>query len=89
MTETELINLFKILGNRRRWQILRLLKKENECSVGEIAGRIRLSFKATSKHLGLLLRSGLVDYENRQNRVFYYLVRQANQLADLLLKKFV
>ena len=89
MNELEFVNIFKTLGNRKRFQILRLLKREKEISVGVIASEIRLSFKATSKHLSLLLRVGLVEYENRQNKVFYRLLNSDQPLVNLLLKRFV
>lgn len=71
----------KALANRRRLAILRFLKKgkgkekkkEMEASVGAIAEEIRLSFKATSKHLGILFAAGIVDREQRSLQMFYRL----------------
>ena len=54
--------LLKALANRRRLEILKVLKKEREgeLSVGEIAERIGLSFKATSRHLSILIGADIL-----------------------------
>ena len=64
---------FKVLANRRRLVILRLLKRRGCAVVGEIAGEIKLSFKATSKHLNILYVAGLVDKEQQSLSVQYFL----------------
>ena len=64
---------YKALANRRRLAILRLLKSKKCATVGEIAGDIRLSFKATSKHLNILYGAGLVDKEQQSLSVQYFL----------------
>ncbi len=63
----------KALANRRRLAILRFLKTGKEASVGDIAEEIKLSFKATSKHLGVLSAAGIVDREQRSLQMFYRL----------------
>lgn len=65
----------KALANRRRLAILKYLKDNNEAPVGEIAHEIRLSFKATSKHLGILLAIDIVEREQRNLQMFYRLSR--------------
>ena len=67
----ELERTLKVLGNRRRLAILRYLKANKEATVGEIAGEIHLSFKATSKHLALLSSNDIVEKEQRSLQVFY------------------
>ena len=73
MRERELEKLLKALANRRRLQIIKLLKKKGETSVGNIAEEIGLSMKATSKHLSLLLIAGIVYREQRSLLGFYWL----------------
>ncbi len=65
--------LLKALANKRRLEILRALKKERdgELSVGEIAERIGLSFKATSRHLSILTSADILEKEQRSLQVFY------------------
>ena len=69
----ELERALKALASKRRLAILRFLKKEKEASVGDIAAEIRLSFKATSKHLGILAAADIVEKEQRSLLMFYRL----------------
>lgn len=73
MREKELERPLKALANKRRLAILAYLKKHKEASVGDIAEVIRLSFKATSKHLGLLTAADITDREQRSLQMFYRL----------------
>lgn len=73
----ELERTLKALANRRRLAIVRHLKVNREASVGEIAGAIKLSFRATSKHLGILAAANILDKEQRSLAVHY-------RLADAL-----
>ncbi|TSC67113.1 MAG: hypothetical protein G01um101472_515 [Parcubacteria group bacterium Gr01-1014_72] len=61
----------KAVSNRRRLAILAFLKREKEASVGHIAGEIRLSLKATSKHLTVLSSVEIVSREQRSSQMFY------------------
>ena len=65
--------ILKALANRRRLTIVKYLKKKNEATVGDIAEEIKLSFKATSKHLGVLLQADIVDKEQRSLQMWYRL----------------
>ena len=65
--------VFKALANRRRIAIVLYLKKHKEAMVGEIAEAIRLSFKATSKHLNILAGSNILEKEQRSLQMFYRL----------------
>lgn len=69
----DLERTLKALANRRRLAILKYLKTRREAPVGEIAGEIRLSFKATSKHLAILAAANLVDREQRSLQMLYRL----------------
>ena len=71
MKPKELERTLKALANLRRLWILGYLKKEGEASVGEIAEEIGLSFKATSKHLGILAAADLVEREQRGLQMWY------------------
>jgi len=63
MSEKELEKVLKALANKRRLAILKFIKKSNRASVGEIAGAIKLSFKATSKHLLILSNVDILEKE--------------------------
>ncbi len=69
----ELERQLKALANRRRLAIVKFLKKEKEATVGDIAETIKLSFKATSKHLGVLAAADIVDKEQRSLQMWYRL----------------
>ena len=61
----------KALANKRRLLIVQYIKKHKEASVGDIASALRLSIKATSKHLGLLMAADILEREQRSLQVFY------------------
>ena len=61
MKETE--KILKALANRRRLAIVKYLNKTKTASVGDISEEIKLSFKATSKHLGILHSADIVERE--------------------------
>ena len=63
----------KVLANRRRLNILKHLKTNREAAVGEIAGIIRLSFRSTSKHLGVLAAAEVIEKDQRGLQMFYRL----------------
>ncbi len=69
----ELERILKALANKRRLAIVKYLKQEKEAAVGDISGEIKLSFKATSKHLGVLAAVDIVEKEQRGLRMWYRL----------------
>jgi len=69
----ELEKILKILANRRRLAIINYLRKKKEAKVGDIADEIKISFKATSKHLGLLFNADIVEKEQRSLQMWYRL----------------
>ena len=73
MKEKELERMFKALANRRRLAILSFLKKKKQANVGEISEVIKLSFKSTSRHLGVLASAGILDKEQNSLYVNYSL----------------
>ncbi|OIO47318.1 MAG: hypothetical protein AUJ32_03210 [Parcubacteria group bacterium CG1_02_40_82] len=71
----------KALANRRRLAILKYLKKVRQAPVGEIAGEINLSVKATSKHLNILAAADILEREQRSLSVFYRLSQDPSPTA--------
>ena len=67
----ELERSLKALANKRRLAMLRYLKARGEASVGDIAHEIKLSFKATSRHLAALHGCDIVEKDQRNVRMFY------------------
>lgn len=79
----------KALANRRRLAILRFLKRskgEMGESVADIAAAIRLSFKATSRHLAILSAADIVEREQRRLYVFYRIGETAPAVARAVIK---
>ncbi len=77
----DLERTLKALANRRRLAIVKYLKQHQPASVGDIAEHIDLSFKATSKHLGLLSSVNIVEKSQQSLRMFYRLVDSQSPAA--------
>ncbi len=79
---------FKAVANRRRLAIIKYLKSHKEASVGEIATSIKLSFRATSKHLNILAGVDMLEREQRSLQIFYRLAdlppRLTKRIIDLI-----
>jgi DNA-binding transcriptional ArsR family regulator len=73
--------ILKALANKRRLQIVKFLKEKKEANVGEIALHIKLSFKATSKHLAVLSGADIVEKEQRSLLCFYSLAPKLMPLS--------
>lgn len=73
MKEKDLEKILKALANRRRIVILCHLKQIREDRVGGVAGKLHLSLPATSRHLNILERAGILEKEQRGLEVFYHI----------------
>ncbi len=71
----------KAVANRRRLAILKYLKNVRQAPVGEIAGEINLSVKATSKHLNILAGADILEREQISLSVFYRLSSDPSPIA--------
>ncbi|MDO8624010.1 MAG: metalloregulator ArsR/SmtB family transcription factor [bacterium] len=81
----EVERVLKALANRRRLAIIWFLKEAKEASVGEIAEEIKLSFRATSRHLNVLSGAGILDREQRSLQIFYFLVSNLHPAVRTIL----
>jgi len=81
----ELARILKALASERRLIIVRYLKTHQEAPVGELADNIHLSFRSTSKHLGVLASADLVEREQRSKQVYYRLAQDAKRLARTII----
>ncbi len=84
MKEKEMERLLKALANKRRLEIVKYLKNKKEATVTDIASGIKLSFKATSKHLGLLYSADLVEKEQRSLQMYYRLQPSLTPVAKYI-----
>ena len=81
----ELEKILKALANKRRLAIIKYLKEGKQAPVGEIAEKIKLSFKATSKHLGILFASDIIEKEQKSLQMFYRLSDNQKPLSKFLI----
>lgn len=63
----------KSIANSRRLAIIKFLDREKKATVGNIASHIKLSLKATSKHLIILSAVDIVDHEQDGLSMIYKL----------------
>ncbi len=75
----ELEKVLKAVANKRRIEMLRLIRAKREIAVGDIAEEVRLSFKATSKHLRVLYIAGFIEREQHGTQVIYKI---ASDISD-------
>jgi DNA-binding transcriptional ArsR family regulator len=64
-------NIFKTFGNINRLRIVGLLSVGNSLSVSQISRELKISVKATSKHLTILRNLEILTYIGRHGHVFY------------------
>ncbi|MCR5329802.1 MAG: autorepressor SdpR family transcription factor [Lachnospiraceae bacterium] len=65
-------NVFKVLSDEQRRQILEILKEGNK-SAGELAEKLEISPAALSYHLKLLKEAELVTEYRKGNFIYYEL----------------
>ncbi|MEI6191350.1 MAG: winged helix-turn-helix domain-containing protein [bacterium] len=69
----------KIIADENRLGILKYLKKKKSASVGEISDQLKISFKATSKHLLFLVKKEILFRQPDNPFVIYSLSSNSNQ----------
>lgn len=75
MTRTIIARTLKALANARRIHILEELEKGHGLTVGEVASRVGVSFRTTSKHLQQLAASDFVERTQHGREASYQLNR--------------
>ena len=78
---------FGVLGERRRRQILDLLR-EGERPVGELVGQLALTQPTVSKHLRVLREAGLVQVRQDAQRRLYRLRLEPLREVDAWLEPY-
>lgn len=74
------VNIFKALSNINRLKIIEMLLSSNkELTVTQIADKLGISIKSTSKHLIILQNLDVLESEGRNGRVFYKFSQSASQ----------
>ena len=77
--------ILKAVANQRRLLILKLLMKNKEMNVAEIAEKIELSFKSTSRHLSQLAGLDIVSKDQRGLFMYYNLSKKHLPLVKFVL----
>lgn len=85
----EWVKTFKLLGNYRRLQILKLLTRYRELPVKEIADRLDLTAKRASHCLVMLSHANLVLGKGKLGSVYYSIHPELRSEIQHILKKFV
>ena len=90
MIEGEKMN-FRVLerlvrgfSNHRRIQILFLLEKKPELSVGEITDELKINLKTAAAHIRTLTIAGLVMKKSRGVEIHHRLTDRAEQVIKFL-----
>lgn len=82
------IKILKALANEKRIEILQLLKQAQDLNVGQIAEKINLSFRSTSKHLQKLVEAGLIEQKRDGLYMIHNLVKEVQKLLDVVASRF-
>lgn len=82
----QLERTLKALANKRRLTILRYLRRVSRASVGDIAGEIKLSFKATSRHLSILTSADILEKEQEGLVMWHRLNPKKHKVVAEVLK---
>ncbi len=80
--------IVKGFANHRRLQILTLLKREPELSVGDISERLNIGYENASDHIRKLAIAGLVMKRNEGSAVRHKLTPRAESIL-VFCKKLV
>ena len=64
-------NLFKLLANAKRLEILDFIARKKEVTVTEIVNEMKIRKANVSQHLAPLRYNGIVGYRREGKNVFY------------------
>ncbi len=78
--------MLKALANGRRLALIKYLGREKEATVSELAEKINLSFKATSKHLAVLYGADIVEKKQRGLEMWYSLSPDRHPIVQYVSK---
>ncbi|MEK7136466.1 MAG: winged helix-turn-helix domain-containing protein [Patescibacteria group bacterium] len=72
-TPKQLERYFKGVANHRRLEIIFLIKKHKDLTVGDIAEKLKVNFKTISQHSQRLVQAGLLNKTYRGLEVIHSL----------------
>lgn len=74
--ELRMLNLFKALGNKTRYKILRELHRNKEMTVSELVQAVKRPQNTVSRHLHILRKEYLVSFRTVGSNVLYSLKKR-------------
>jgi ArsR family transcriptional regulator len=80
----KLTALFKALSDRNRLRVVAALLKHNELCACQLTELIQVTGATASRHMGVLIASGLVD-SRKDGRWVYYRIRREQTDAGVLI----
>lgn len=81
----QLANIFSILGDKNRLQIIQLLMRNTELCVTDLANILEISISAISHQLRILEMGGLVT-KKRTGQIICYNVKKDHSIIKILNK---
>ena len=83
----KIIEIFKALSEENRLRIFNLILLANqEIFAGEISNSLKKPQYTVSRHMGILIKSGLVKQRREGARIFYSLSEKAEEIRINLLQ---
>ncbi len=80
----KLTAIFKALSDRNRLRIVAALLKQDELCACQLTELIQVTGATASRHMGVLISSGLVDSRKDGRWVYYRLCRKQTDLGILI-----
>ena len=80
--------VLKSIANSRRIFILKYLSGRDEASVGDIAEHLKLSFRSTSRHLGILTSADLIERRQSGTAVYCSITRPLPGFVSTVLQEW-
>jgi len=84
-TDKQLVVIFSALGDKTRYQILKILSREEDICVSELANEVGISNAGVSQQLKVLEQAGLVE-RNRMGQKICYSIKNNNDVNKKLYK---
>ena len=81
--------IFKIFGNINRLKIIKLLSASRGMYVNDIAEKLDISDKSTSKHLILLNNLDVLEYKGQTGHVLYFINPNVPQDLRQIMRLFL
>jgi len=81
---TSLVDVFSLLGDKNRFLIIKLLIKQGEMCVTDLANVLDISVSAVSQHMRILEMSRMVEGEKMGQMMCY-----KPKINDLKIKKII